>query len=49
MAGAFYDATGSYNASFYLSGSLILISGLMCYPLRAIKNWEIRRQKNIPA
>lgn len=45
MAGAFMDATGSYDASFYLSGSLILISGIMCYPLNMINQWEKRKQK----
>lgn len=48
MAGAFMDATGSYDASFYLSGSLILISGIMCYPLNMISQWEKKRE-NKPA
>lgn len=32
--------TGSYDYSFYLSGSAILLSGVMCYPLNAIAQWE---------
>ncbi len=39
----FYDATNDYNASFYLSGSMILVSGIMCYPLGYINRWEKRR------
>jgi len=43
LAGMFMDLTGSYDASFYLSGGLILISGVMCYPLNWLKRWEDRR------
>jgi hypothetical protein len=39
----FYDATNDYDASFYLSGSLILISGILCYPLGYINRWEKKR------
>lgn len=44
VAGAFMEATGSYDASFYLSGSLILASAVICYPLNYINTWE--KQKN---
>ncbi|XP_046387669.1 monocarboxylate transporter 10 [Ischnura elegans] len=40
IAGSFKEFTGSYDASFYLSGSLILISGVMCYPLAYVNRWE---------
>ncbi|XP_076251310.1 monocarboxylate transporter 5-like [Rhynchophorus ferrugineus] len=43
LAGAFMDYTGSYDASFYLSGSMILISAIMCYPLNWVNKWEQRR------
>ena len=43
MTGMFYDATNDYDASFYLSGSMILISGILCYPLGYINRWEKRR------
>ncbi|XP_066598707.1 monocarboxylate transporter 12 [Prorops nasuta] len=46
LAGAFMDRTGSYDASFYLSGSLILISAVICYPLKRINQWEKRRQES---
>lgn len=49
LAGAFMEATGSYDASFYLSGSLILASAIMCYPLNAINRWELRRQSKTSA
>ncbi|KAK0077459.1 hypothetical protein PV325_003938 [Microctonus aethiopoides] len=43
IAGAFMEATGSYDASFYLSGTLILLSAVICYPLKKINAWEKRR------
>ncbi|XP_020297380.1 monocarboxylate transporter 12 isoform X2 [Pseudomyrmex gracilis] len=50
IAGAFMDATGSYDASFYLSGSLILLSAVICYPLKRINTWEKkRREQNLTA
>jgi len=39
------DATGSYDASFYLSGSLMLMSAVICYPLNRINMWEKRKKK----
>ncbi|XP_018047910.1 PREDICTED: monocarboxylate transporter 10 isoform X2 [Atta colombica] len=49
LAGAFMDATGSYDASFYLSGSLILMSAVICYPLKRINMWERRNEKKSTA
>ncbi|KOX78835.1 Monocarboxylate transporter 12 [Melipona quadrifasciata] len=46
LAGAFMDATGSYDASFYLSGSLIFLSAVICYPLKRINAWETRRSSD---
>ncbi|XP_048511572.1 monocarboxylate transporter 14 isoform X2 [Athalia rosae] len=43
LAGVFMDLTGSYDVSFYISGSLILISAVICYPLGRINRWEKRR------
>ncbi|XP_029177412.1 monocarboxylate transporter 7 isoform X1 [Nylanderia fulva] len=48
LAGAFMDATGSYDASFYLSGSLILLSAVICYPLKRINTWERRGEEKNP-
>ncbi|KAH8415971.1 hypothetical protein KR222_005428 [Zaprionus bogoriensis] len=49
IAGALHSATGSYNAAFYFSGGLILLSGFLCYPLTYIANWEKRRDaQNAP-
>lgn len=45
LAAAFMDATGTYDASFYLSGSLILASAIICYPLNCINRWETNRAK----
>ena len=40
----FYDATGSYDASFYISGTLILLSGLLGMPLRRLSEWEKQKK-----
>ncbi|KFM70019.1 Monocarboxylate transporter 9, partial [Stegodyphus mimosarum] len=40
VAGMFYDATGSYDAPFYIAGSLILVSGIMGIPLPYLARWE---------
>ncbi|XP_026473866.1 monocarboxylate transporter 14 isoform X2 [Ctenocephalides felis] len=40
IAGIFMDATGSFDASFYLSGALFTVSAVLCYPLKMVKNWE---------
>ncbi|XP_060523862.1 monocarboxylate transporter 12 [Cylas formicarius] len=45
LAGSFMYATGSYDASFYLSGSMILLSAIMCYPLGWVNRWETRRNR----
>lgn len=37
------DATGSYDASFYLSGFLMTLSAVLCYPLNYVSKWEKRR------
>lgn len=41
--GLLYDITGSYNFGFYASGSVIFFSGVMCFPLRKICEYERRR------
>lgn len=43
IAGAMYDATNSFDYSFYFAGTLITISALLCYPLTMVNNWEKRR------
>ncbi|XP_053697939.1 monocarboxylate transporter 12-like [Sabethes cyaneus] len=43
IAGFFTDLTGSYNASFYISGALITISAVLCYPLSMVNRWEKNR------
>ncbi|XP_063225635.1 monocarboxylate transporter 3 isoform X2 [Bacillus rossius redtenbacheri] len=43
IAGKFKEATGSYDAAFYMSGSLILVSAILCYPLNRINKWEKER------
>lgn len=39
----FKELTDSYDSTFYISGGLILLSGVMCYPLNYLKRWEENR------
>lgn len=45
LAGIFYDLTGSYNAPFYIAGSVITMSGIICMPLPLIGQWEKQREE----
>lgn len=47
FTGYFMVYTGSHNAAFYLSGSLILLSGVMCYPLNQVNKWENKRNARL--
>ncbi|XP_066942385.1 monocarboxylate transporter 14 isoform X2 [Macrobrachium rosenbergii] len=44
-AGAFVDATKSYDLTFYVFGGIFAFSGFMCIPLRYLKNWEDKRNE----
>ena len=35
--------TGSFDMSFYILGTVMAISGAMCFPLRRLRGWEERR------
>lgn len=43
IAGAMYDATKTYDYSFYFAGTLILLSAILCYPLAIVNKWEKAR------
>merc|ERR1719187_2966770 len=43
MCGALFDATGSYDYSFLLAGSMIAISGLMLFFIPCV--WKIQARK----
>ncbi|WAR04260.1 MT12B-like protein [Mya arenaria] len=36
---------GDYGGAFYLAGIAIALSGVICFPLRAISRWEKRREE----
>ncbi|XP_016840676.1 monocarboxylate transporter 14 isoform X2 [Nasonia vitripennis] len=44
VAGAVKEWTGSYDASFYFAGALIVLSGVICYPLKRINLREKARE-----
>lgn len=48
VAGIFFDLTGTYDASFYIAGVVIALSGVMCFPLPWISRWEKRRNEPAP-
>lgn len=43
VLGFFKDLTGGYDASFWLSGALITISAILCYPLNYVKKLEMKK------
>lgn len=43
IAGMLFDKTGTYDASFYVAGVLIALSGIICVPLPQIAKWEKNR------
>lgn len=47
LAGAFKVATGSYSATFYLSGGMILVSAIMCYPLNRVNRIEMEKKEKL--
>ena len=42
-SGFFKDFTGGYDAAFWLSGALITISAILCYPLTCVKRMEQKK------
>nr|CDS28168.1 monocarboxylate transporter [Hymenolepis microstoma] len=40
---AFYDAYSDYRFTFLLGGGCLIISGIMCIPLRVLHRWEKKR------
>uniref|UniRef100_A0A2M3ZMD3 Putative monocarboxylate transporter n=1 Tax=Anopheles braziliensis TaxID=58242 RepID=A0A2M3ZMD3_9DIPT len=43
LAGFFYGLTNTYDMSFYVSGGLITLSAILCYPLGYVNRWEKQR------
>jgi len=38
-----YDTYGDYSATFYFSGCVLVLAGVICYPLGYINRWEKRK------
>uniref|UniRef100_A0A1B6LWP0 Major facilitator superfamily (MFS) profile domain-containing protein n=1 Tax=Graphocephala atropunctata TaxID=36148 RepID=A0A1B6LWP0_9HEMI len=49
IAGYFMELTGNHNITFFISGSLILLSGVICYPLNWINKWENEKNSRMEA
>ncbi|CAB3401066.1 unnamed protein product [Caenorhabditis bovis] len=45
IAAALKDLTGNFDTSFYIMGSLMALSGLVCIPLPMIRRWENNRNE----
>lgn len=43
IAGALYDATKSFDYSFYFAGGLITLSAILCYPIKIVNKYEKQR------
>lgn len=43
IAGALYEATNSFDCSFYFAGGLITLSAVLCYPIKIVNRWEKKR------
>ncbi|XP_037070170.1 LOW QUALITY PROTEIN: monocarboxylate transporter 12-like [Pollicipes pollicipes] len=43
IAGSLFDTTQSYDATFYIAGSLFLAAGIISLPLNRVKHWEEQR------
>ncbi|KAH9284351.1 Monocarboxylate transporter 1 [Echinococcus granulosus] len=44
---SFYDLLKSYNYTFILGGASLILSALLCFPLRPILRWERRRRGEV--
>ncbi|VUZ40663.1 unnamed protein product [Hymenolepis diminuta] len=44
---AFYDAYSDYRFTFLLGGGCLIISGIMCIPLRKLHRWEKKRNGEV--
>lgn len=45
LASQVKDLIGDENGAYYFSGILILMSGVLCYPLNVINQWEKKKRK----
>lgn len=43
LLGMLFDATESFDWSFYFAGALITLSAVLCYPLNYVNRWEKAR------
>lgn len=46
-SGFFKDYTGGYDAAFWISGALITISAILCYPLSYVKKMETKKLEEL--
>ena len=44
---AFYDSFKNYDYTFFLGGSSLILSAVLCFPLRMVLSWERRRRGEV--
>jgi predicted MFS family arabinose efflux permease len=45
LSGALLEATGSFTAPFIVSGSMLVLGGLICLPARRLAAWEAKKSE----
>jgi len=45
VTGSLYDITQSYSSSFIVAGSLLMLAGIVCVPLRRVERWDRWKRK----
>lgn len=48
LGGYLKDMTGNVNATFYMGGAMLTLSGILSLPLNRLKNWQEERNKASP-
>lgn len=43
LGGWLKDYTGNYDLAFYAAGGYLVLSGVLCYPLQHVRDWENKR------
>ena len=48
FSGYLKDVTGNVNATFYMGGAMLTLSGILSLPLNRLKHWQEQRNKASP-
>lgn len=45
VAALMKDLSGNFDLSFYVMGGLMTLSGLICFPLRRLRDYEMSQER----